>query len=98
MCRCVQVLVAAAFPDGRASRRRAFCHFADTPSPSIMKHLLGGVGDCSRMTEPSPTAQAGPSGRSSHSSTRTPAPPLLPWRHKVPSGLSGDVCHPFHVI
>ena len=29
---------------GRGSRRREFCHSADTPSPSLLKHLLKGEG------------------------------------------------------
>ena len=41
---------------GAPSRRRD-CHFADIPSPSILKHLLKVEGGCSRMTV-SPTAQA----------------------------------------
>ena len=41
------------------SRRREFCHFADTPSPSILKHLLNVEGGCSRMTV-SPTATRTP--------------------------------------
>ena len=34
---------------GESSRRRD-CHFADNPSPSILKHLLKREGGCSRMT------------------------------------------------
>ena len=30
--------------EGAGSRRQDFCHFADTPSPSLLKHLLEGEG------------------------------------------------------
>ena len=30
---------------GERSRRREFCHFADIPSPSMLKRLLKGEGD-----------------------------------------------------
>ena len=52
-------------PMGLTCRRRD-CHFADVPSPCLLKHLLNGEWGCSRMTA-SPTArpdrpehQAGP--------------------------------------
>ena len=32
------------FPPPRSTHRREFCHFADTPSPSVLKHLLNGKG------------------------------------------------------
>ena len=42
--------------DGWMSRRRD-CHFADPPSSPVLKHLLKGEGECSRMTAVSPTAR-----------------------------------------
>ena len=40
----------------RSSRRREFCHFADTPWLSLLKHLLKVQGGCHQMAELSPTA------------------------------------------
>ena len=40
----------------RPSRRRDFCHCADTPSSSLLKNLLEGVEGCIRMAG-SPTAR-----------------------------------------
>ena len=45
---------------GKDSRRRD-CHFPDTPSPFLLKHLLKGEGGCSRMRV-SPTARQGAVG------------------------------------
>ena len=61
---------------GWASRRRG-CHFADAPSPCLLKHLLQGRGDCSRMTV-SPTARLG--GRLPPDDKRRPFRALLPPR------------------
>ena len=48
-------LAVLALPAGSASDRRD-CHFADTPSPALLKRLLKVEGGCSRMTV-SPTAR-----------------------------------------
>ena len=39
-------------------RRRGFCHSADTPSPSLLKHLMKGYLCCSQHTPCSALAQA----------------------------------------
>ena len=38
--------------------RRRDCHFADTPSPSLLKHLLNVEGGCSRVAVSPPAAVA----------------------------------------